>query len=218
MRLADLSHPIRDGLRTYPGLPSPAIGEHLTREASRARYAAGTEFSIGEIRMVGNTGTYLDTPFHRYADGFDLSALALEACANLPGIVVRAGDRSGRAIGPEAFEGLDVAGRAVLVHTGWSRHWETETYFRGHPHLTAEAAAALADAGAALVGIDSLNVDAIDDGTRPVHSILLARGIPIVEHMTGLEALPGGPFRFFAVPPRVVGMGTFPVRAFAVIG
>ena len=213
MTLVDLSHPIRDGLRTYPGLPAPTIGEHLTREASRARYAAGTEFSIGEITMVGNTGTYLDTPFHRYGDGFDLAALALDSCANLPGTVIRAAGR-GRALGPEILAGLDVAGRAVLVHTGWSRLWDTEGYFRGHPHLTADAAAALADGGAALVGIDSLNVDAIDDGTRPVHSLLLARGIPIVEHLTGLETVPDGPFRFFAVPPGVVGMGTFPVRAF----
>jgi len=211
----DLSHPIRDGLRTYPGLPVPASGEHLTREASRAHYAAGTEFSIGKITLVGNTGTYLDTPFHRYPDGFDLSALALESCADLPGIVVRAQGRRNRALGSELFGGLDVFGRAVLVHTGWSRNWETEAYFEGHPHLTGEAAEALAEAGAALVGIDSLNIDAIDDGTRPAHSILLARGIAIVEHLTALEALPDGPFRFFAVPPRITGMGTFPVRAFA---
>lgn len=216
MRFVDLSHPIHDGLRTYPGLPAPAIGEHVTREQSRPRYAPGTEFSIGEIAMVGNTGTYLDTPFHRYADGFDLSALALERCADLAGIVVRAANRPGRALGPEIFSGIEISGRAVLVHTGWSRHWETDAYFHGHPHLTADAAAALADRGAALVGIDSLNVDAIDDGQRPAHSILLARGIPIVEHMTGLEQLPDGSFRFFAVPPKIQGLGTFPVRAFAI--
>jgi len=214
--LVDLSHTIENGTRTYPGLPAPAISEFLTREESRRTYAPGTEFSIGRIDMVGNTGTYLDAPFHRYPAGEDLAGLALERIADLPGIVVRAGDRPERALGPELFDGRDLAGRAVLVHTGWSRHWGAAGYFVDHPHLAADAAVRLARAGVALVGIDSLNVDGIEDGERPVHSVLLAAGIPIVEHLTALERVPDGDFRFFAVPPRVRGLGTFPVRAFAV--
>ena len=213
--LVDLSHTIENGTRTYPGLPAPAISEFLSREDSRRTYAPGTEFSIGRIDMVGNTGTYLDAPFHRYSGGDDLAALALDRIADLPGIVVRAVDVPERALGPELFDGRDLAGRAVLVHSGWSRRWGAPGYFAGHPHLSAAAAVRLARERAALVGIDSLNVDGIQDGERPVHSILLAAGIPIVEHLTGLDRVPDGNFRFFAVPPRVKGLGTFPVRAFA---
>jgi kynurenine formamidase len=166
--------------------------------------------------MVGNTGTYLDSPFHRYPGAADLADLPLERLADLPGIVLRAAER-GRAIGAEAFEGLAVADRAVLVHTGFDRRWGTPAYFEANPHLTAGAAAWLAENGAALVGIDSVNVDAIDAGDRPAHSALLAKGIPLVEHLTGLAALPDAGFRFFAVPPRVRGFGTFPVRAFAIL-
>jgi arylformamidase len=211
----DLSHTIENGTRTYPGLPAPAISEFLSREESRRTYAPGTEFSIGRIDMVGNTGTYLDAPFHRYPDGEDLAGLALDRIADLPGIVVRAGDPPERALGPELFDGRDLAGRAVLVHTGWSRHWGAAEYFVGHPHLAAATATRLARARVALVGIDSLNVDGTEDGERPAHSILLAAGIPIVEHLTALERVPDVDFRFFAVPPRVRGLGTFPVRAFA---
>lgn len=216
--LIDLSHTVEDGMVTYRGLPAPAICDFWSRESTRGHYAEGVTFQIGRIDMVANTGTYLDTPFHRYADGHDLADLPLARCADLPGVVVRA--REGEtAIGAERFAGLDLAGRAVLVHTGWDRHWGSDAYFEGHPFLTAEAAEALAAAGAALVGIDSLNIDATDDLRRPVHSILLAAGIPIVEHMTGLGALPAtaadGGFRFSAVPVKVRGMGTFPVRAFA---
>jgi len=214
--LLDLSHAIEHGTRTYPGLPPPSISEFLTREDARARYAPGTEFSIGRIDMVGNTGTYLDAPFHRYADGTDLAGLALSRLADLPGVVVRAASRSDRPLGPEIFEGRELSGRAVLVHTGWSRHWGTEAYFEGHPYLTRDAAAFLVRAGIALAGIDSLNIDRIEGGERPAHSLLLAAGIPIVEHMTALDSLPDGDFRFFAVPPKVRGFGTFPVRAFAV--
>ncbi len=164
--------------------------------------------------MVANTGTYVDSPFHRYADGLDLSDLALSSLANLKGIVVRA-TGLGRAIGREAFAGLDVAGKAVLVHTGWDAHWRTEQYFEGHPFLTAVAANHLASSGAALVGIDSLNIDDTEDGRRPVHTALLGHNIPIVEHMCRLERLPDSGFRFFAVPVKVKGMGSFPVRAFA---
>jgi kynurenine formamidase len=216
--LIDLSHTVEDGMITYRGLPGPVICDFWSRESTRGRYAEGVTFQIGRIDMVANTGTYLDTPFHRYADGHDLADLPLARCADLPGVVVRAAD-GGRAIGPERFAGLDLDGRAVLVHTGWDRRWGSDAYFEGHPFLTAGAAAALVAAGAALVGIDSLNIDDTDDLARPVHSTLLAAGVPIVEHMTGLGALPAAPgdggFRFSAVPVKVRGMGTFPVRAFA---
>lgn len=214
-RFVELSHTIEHGTLTYPGLPTPEISDFLGREESRRRYAPGTEFQIGRITMVGNTGTYLDSPFHRYEGGADLAGLPLESLADLPGIVLRAGRE--RAIGADAFETLEVAGRAVLVQTGWDRHWGTPEYFGANPHLTGEAAALLAARGAALVGIDSVNIDSIDDGRRPAHSELLARGIPVVEHLTGLAALPDSGFRFFAAPPRIRGFGTFPVRAFALI-
>lgn len=213
--LIDLSHEISDGLVTYPGLPAPQIDEYLTREASRARYAPGTEFSIGRITMVANTGTYLDTPFHRFADGFDLTDLRLEQLVDLDGLLVRVVEASERAIGTDRFSGLDVNGKAVLIHTGWDRHWATPEYGVGHPFLTADGAAWLAEHGAAMVGIDSLNIDDGADGARPAHTTLLRAGIPIVEHLTGLDQLPTTGFRFTAVPARVAGMGTWPVRAFA---
>jgi kynurenine formamidase len=217
-RLIDLSHEISDGLVTYPGLPAPQIDEYLTREASQARYAPGTEFSIGRITMIANTGTYLDTPFHRFADGFDLTGLKLEQLVDLEGLLVRVVGEAGRRIGTARLDGLDVKGKAVLIHTGWDRHWATPAYGVDHPFLTAEAATWLAERGAALVGIDSLNIDDGADGERPAHTTLLRAGIPIVEHLTGLEALPTSGFRFTAVPARVRGMGTWPVRAFATIG
>ena len=199
---------------TYKGLPAPIICDFLSREASRARYAPGTEFHIGKIEMVANTGTYLDSPFHRYADGADLSQLPLERLANLDAVVVRvpAGKRE---IGRDWFERLEVGGKAVLVATGWAQHWRTDQYFEGHPFLTGAAALWLRDAGATLVGIDSLNIDDTADMARPVHSVLLRAGIPIVEHLCGLEALPSSGSRFFAVPVKVKSFGTFPVRAFA---
>jgi kynurenine formamidase len=216
-RYIDLSHEIGDGLVTYPGLPAPQIDEYLTREASRARYAPGTEFSIGRITMVANTGTYLDTPFHRFADGFDLTGLKLEQLVDLDGVLVRVVGASERTIGADRFAGLDVNGKAVLVHTGWDRHWATPEYGVGHPFLTADAAAWLAEHGPTIVGIDSLNIDDGADGARPAHTTLLRAGIPIVEHLTGLEQLPTAGFRFTAVPARVAGMGTWPVRAFATL-
>ena len=167
--------------------------------------------------MVANTGTYLDSPFHRYADGKDLSQLPLESVADLDAIVVRAPDESGRSIDAGAFRGLDLRGKAVLVHTGWSRHWRTDQYFEGHSFLPAEAAALLRDQGAALVGIDSLNIDDNSSGERPVHSTLLRHDIPIVEHMTNLDQVPDSGFRFHAVPVKVKNFGTFPVRAFALV-
>jgi len=211
-QLIDLSHTVEHGLVTYKGLPAPLICDYLSREASRKFYAPGTEFQIGKIEMVANTGTYLDSPFHRYADGKDLSQLELKKLANLPAIKVVARDK--QAVDKACFP-RDLAGKAVLVETGWSRHWNTPQYFEGHPFLTEDAANMLADCGAALVGIDSHNIDDVGDLRRPVHSILLGNEIPIVEHMTNLAALPAGEFRFFAVPVKVKGFGTFPVRAFA---
>jgi arylformamidase len=214
-RLIELNHVIEAGMVTYKGLPAPVICDFLSRPESRAIYAPGTEFQMGRIDMAGNTGTYLDTPFHRYADGADLADTPLDVVTGLPGLVVRA---AGTAIDADAFVRLDIAGRAVLVHTGWDRHWRTDAYFSGHPFLTRAAAEFLRDAGAALVGIDSLNIDDTSDGTRPVHTILLGAGIPICEHLTNLAALPDDGFVFSAPPPRVRGMGTFPVRAHAILG
>ena len=216
-RLIDLSHTVEHGMVTYRGLPAPLICDFLSREDSRRLYATGTEFHIGKIEMVANTGTYLDSPFHRYADGKDLSQLPLEAVADLEGVVVRAPNESGRAIDAAAFGGYELRGKAVLVHTGWSRHWRTDQYFEGHSFLTSDAAALLRDEGAALVGIDSLNIDDISSGERPVHSILLRHDILIVEHMTNLDQLPDSGFRFHAVPVKVKNFGTFPVRAFALL-
>lgn len=214
MTLVDLSHTVAHGTVTYPGLPAPEIGVHLSFEASRAHYAAGTEFSIGRISMVANTGTYLDTPAHRFPDGHDLAGLPLERVADLPATVVAG---SG-AIGPEALPDMPLAGHAVLFHTGWDVHWGTEHYGSAeHPYLTRDAAAALVDADVALVGIDSVNIDDTRGGERPVHTTLLAAAVPIVEHLTGLAALPRTGARLFAVPVKVAGLATFPVRAFALV-
>ena len=202
---------------TYKGLPPPLISTHLSREESRTRYASGTEFHIGKIEMVANTGTYLDSPFHRYADGADLSALSLESLANLDGVVVRHVGPD-RAITAAALQNLQIKDRAILFHTGWDMHWRTEHYSNGrHPFLAADAAEYLANVGAALVGIDSYNIDDTTNGNRPAHSTLLAHGIPIVEHLCGLRQLPDAGFRFFAVPVKVKAFGTFPVRAFAIV-
>jgi len=215
-KLIDLSHTVEDGMITYKGLAAPIICDYLSREASREHYSGGTEFHIGKIEMVANTGTYVDSPFHRFADGIDLSELPLESLADLPGIVVRAVD-VGRAVAVDAFRRLDVKGKAVLVHTGWARHWGTEQYFEGHSFLTGEAAAYLVEAGASFVGIDSYNIDDTGDGTRPVHTQLLRANIPICEHMCNLEILPDSGFRFHAVPVKVKAFGTFPVRAYAIV-
>ena len=213
--LIDLSHPIEAGMTTYKGLPGPHICDYWTRQDSAALYDDGSSFQIGRIDMVANTGTYLDTPFHRFAEGEDLAAVPLDRLAGLEGLVVRSSDM---AVDSAPFERLDVTGKAVLVETGWDRHWRTEAYFEHHPFLTEAAARILADRGAALVGIDSHNIDDTRTKRRPVHTILLAAGVLICEHMTGLAALPDAGFRFTAVPPKVAGMGTFPVRAFAETG
>lgn len=209
----DLSHVIEDGMITYPGIPAPHVCDFLSREASGTRYAPGTTFQIGRIDLVANTGTYLDSPFHRFGDGRDIAQLTLDELADLPALVLRA--LGARSIDASALAGLDLRGRAVLIHTGWAQHWRTERYGRGHPFLTAAAASYLKNQGARLVGIDSLNIDDTEDGARPVHTTLLGGGIPIVEHLRGLEQLPDAGFTFSAVPPAVRGMGSFPVRAFA---
>ncbi|HEY5983377.1 MAG TPA: cyclase family protein [Anaerolineales bacterium] len=211
----DLSHTIYDGLVTYKGLPAPIICDYLSREASRQRYTAGTEFQIGKIEMVANTGTYVDSPFHRFADGKDLSEVGLEAFADLEGVLVRADYRQGLAVTADAFKGLDVRNRAVLVHTGWAERWATEAYLENHPFLTEDAAVYLRDHGAKLVGIDSHNIDDTRGGERPVHSTLLRAEIIVAEHLCNLESVPGQGFSFSAIPPKFKGMGTFPVRAFA---
>jgi kynurenine formamidase len=214
-KLIDLSHTIEDEMITYKGLPAPIICDYLSREASREHYTGGTEFHIGKIEMVANTGTYVDSPFHRFADGIDLSELPLESLAELPGIVVHASEM-GQAVSANAFRDLDLKGKAVLVHTGWARHWRTDQYFEGHSFLTGEAAAYLVEAGVSFVGIDSLNIDDTNDGSRPAHTQLLRANIPICEHMCNLELLPESGFRFHAVPVKVKAFGTFPVRAYAV--
>jgi len=213
-RLIDVSHVVEHGMITYRGLPAPVICDYLSREASRSRYAPGTEFQIGKIEMVANTGTYVDSPFHRYADGKDLADLPLESLANLECLVVRIPASAGREIGRLPLTAAEVRGRAVLVATGWDRHWRTEAYFEGHPYLTGGLAEWLVRAGATLVGIDSHNIDNTDTGERPVHSALLGSEIPIVEHLRGLDAVPERGGRFFGVPVKVRGFGTFPVRAF----
>ncbi len=217
-KLIDVSHTVEDGMITYKGLPPPVITDHLSRERSKQHYAPGTEFQIGKIEMVANTGTYLDSPFHRYEDGVDLAGLDLYSLANLEGLVVRATGMMSRGISAETLAGIEVKDKAVLFHTGWDRHWRTEDYSNGsHPFLTAETAELLTQSGAALVGIDSYNIDDTGGGSRPVHSILLRQNIPIVEHLCRLGELPDQEFKFFAVPVKVRGFGTFPVRAFGIV-
>ncbi|HEV8370868.1 MAG TPA: cyclase family protein [Pyrinomonadaceae bacterium] len=216
--LIDVCHTIEDGMITYKGLPAPVISDHLSREESKRRYAPGTEFHIGKIAMVANTGTYLDSPFHRYADGTDLAGLDLYSLANLDAIVVRQVDKDQRDLDEKLIRHLEVKGKAVLFQTDWDLCWRTEEYSNGrHPFLTETAAQFLADSGAALVGIDSFNIDSTQDGNRPVHSILLRHNIPIVEHLCGLRDLPDSGFRFFAVPVKIRHFGSFPIRAFGLV-
>jgi kynurenine formamidase len=216
-RLVELNHVIAAGMTTYPGLPGPEITPHLTREQSRDHYDAGTEFAIDRISLVGNTGTYVDSPFHRYSDGDDLADVPLQSVADLPVVVVRVTGSGRRGTGPEALATLDVNGTAVLIHTGWDRHWGTREYGSDAPFLTEDGARMLADSGARLVGIDSVNIDDTDGATRPAHTLLLGAGIPVLEHLTGLDQLPITGARLHAAPPRVRAFGTFPVRAYAVV-
>jgi kynurenine formamidase len=215
--LIDVSHEIEAGMITYPGLPAPVVSDHLTREASRGVYAEGTTFQIGRVEMVGNTGTYVDAPFHRLADGADLVGLPLERLADVTGLVIDVTRRRGRAVDADRFEGLELQGRAVLIRTGWDIHWRTPQYGEGAPFLSRGAAQVLVEAKPALVGIDSVNIDDRLDGTRPAHTLLLGAGIPIAEHLCSLEQLPPSGFRFHCVPVKFRGVGTFPVRAYAVI-
>jgi kynurenine formamidase len=215
--LIDLSHRIDAGMVTYKGLPAPIMCDYLSREDSRAHYSPGTEFAIQRIDLVGNTGTYVDSPFHRYADGTDLAGLRLDQLAYLDALVVKPRLADGMSILADDLAGLDVRGKAVLLHTGWDRHWRTDAYFENNPFLTEGGAQLLAEGGAALVGIDSYNIDDTRGKARPAHSILLGHDIPICEHMTGLDQLPATGALFSAVPPKLVGFGTFPVRAFALI-
>ena len=214
-RHIDLSHTVEDGMTTYPGLPAPVIGDFMSREDSRDHYAPGTEIQIGSIQLCANTGTYVDSPFHRYADGTDLAGLPLDRLADLDAVVVNVTGNQGRSVIRQQLLPYEFKGRAVLVHTGWDRHWGTEAYFQQHPFLAADAATLLVESGAALVGIDSLNIDDNSTGERPVHTTLLEAGIPICEHLTNLDQLPALGCRFSAVPVKVRGMGSFPVRAYA---
>ena len=213
-RIIDVSHTLEDGMITYHGLPGPRICDYLSREESRERYAAGTEFQIGEITMIGNTGTYVDSPFHRYEDGADLADLPLSSLVDLETLIVRYNPGEKRAIDSVNLKESDVEGRAILFNTGWDSQWRSSQYHIGHPYLTGELAQKLVEMRAVLVGIDSFNIDCTDDGARPVHSTLLRAGIPIVEHLRGLSEAPETGGRFFAAPPKVRLFGTFPVRAF----
>ncbi|MCL1599948.1 MAG: cyclase family protein [Actinomycetia bacterium] len=213
--LIDLSHTIIDGMKTYPGLPTPIVATHLSREAAEEAYGPGITFQIGLITLCTNTGTYLDVPFHRYADGHDLTGLDLERVAGVPAVCL---DRRGETeIDITAAELVGLEGHAVLVRTDHSDHFGTDAYFDAHPHLTARSAEALVNADVACVGIDSLNIDSMDGTDRPLHAGLLRADIPIVEHMTNLAALPESGFEFTAVPPKIEGAGTFTVRAFAAV-
>ena len=214
-KLIDVSHTIEHEMITYKGLPAPLICDYLSRERSRQLYAPGTEFHIGKIEMIANTGTYVDSPFHRYAHGKDLSQLPLSSLANLDAVVIRTTDR---VVNIDHLQGHDLQGKAVLIDTGWSQHWRTDQYFEENPYITAQTAVYLRDAGAVMVGIDSLNIDNTSDPARPAHTILLGADIPIAEHLTNLHSLPDHNFRFFAVPVKVKAFGTFPVRAFGLIG
>ena len=217
-RIVDLSHVIEHGMTTYKGLPGPQICDFWEREGTAGNYDDGSTFQIGRIDMVANTGTYVDAPFHRFADGIDLADLPLPSLADVPGIIIRRPWENDIVVDVAAFADRDVAGKAVLIHTGWDRHWRTDRYGENHPFVTADAADWLIENGALLVGIDSNNIDDTRGRSRPVHTKLLGAGVVICEHMTGLGQLPDEGFRFSAVPPKVKGMGSFPVRAYAVLG
>ena len=212
VKIVDLSHPIHDGMTTYPGLPTPTLRTHLSRAEARKQYEGAAEFHIGAIDMVANTGTYIDTPFHRYPDGYDIASLPLDRILGIPGVVV---DTAERVIGPDVFSDTETWGRAVLIRTGWDVHFGEEGYVGDHPHLTKEAAERLVDGGAALVGIDSANIDDTTNPERPVHTVLLAHGVPIIEHLKRLDQLASADFELYAIPPPIVDIGSFPVRVLA---
>ena len=219
-RYVELSHVIRAGLVTYPGLPAPSITPHLTREASKNSYAPGTQFAMDVITMIGNTGTYLDSPFHRYQNGRDLAGLSLDTLVDQSAEVFHLHDSKGRGIPAPVFFDRDVAGKAVLLHTGWDTHFATPAYAVDAPFLSREGAEYLVDQGVTVVGIDSLNIDDTSTdaaGERPAHSLLLQAGIHVIEHLTNLGELPASGATFTATAPLVEGFGTFPVRAFATL-
>lgn len=218
MKIIDLSHTIENGTLTYKGLPAPVICDYLSREESRKIYEEGTEFQIGKIEMVTNTGTYIDCPFHRYPDGKDFAALPADLFTDLAAIKVNVPYQQQKNIGVDYFKGLELYNKAILVHTGWSEHWGTDAYFEGHPYLTGEAALFLREQKVRLVGIDSHNIDDTAKKSRPVHSTLLAAEIFIVEHLCNLQSVPADHFLFTALPPKFKGVGTFPVRAIAKLG
>lgn len=217
VRHIDLSHTIEDGMITYKGFPAPLICDWLSRADSRSRYEAGTEFQIGKIEMVANTGTYIDSPFHRYADGIDIAGLPLDGLVGIECVVIRIDDDV-TSIGPDCFNDLDFRGKAVLVNSRWDRHWTTDQYFENHPHLVEASARRLVEGGAIIVGIDSYNIDSVATGARPVHTLLLGHGIPIIEHMCSLDEVPDTGALLTAAPVAVRGMGSFPVRAFVTLG
>jgi kynurenine formamidase len=214
----DLSHDIRSGEVTYKGLPAPLVCDYLSRLDAEKQYAPGVTFQIGKIEMVSNTGTYIDTPFHRFEHGHDLSQIELNRLTDLEGIVVETPYKRFPQIEYDCFKGLPLKGKAILVHTGWDAHWGTDKYFEGHPYLTKSAAEYLLEQQVRLVGIDAFNIDDVKDPQRPVHTVLLGNNILIVEHLCNINSIRSRPFFFNAVPPKVCGMGTFPVRAYATIG
>ncbi len=215
-KLIDVSHAVEDGMITYKGLPAPIICDYLTREASAKHYREDTSFQIGVVTMASNTGTYVDVPFHRYRDGKDLSEFELDRLANLSAVKIDIPDGV-KAIEVAHLDKVDVKNKAVLLNTGWSKLWRTDDYFEDHPFVTEAAANYLLQQGVQFVGIDSYNIDDTSADTRPCHSLLLAKDIPICEHMTNLDLLPSSGFKFFAVPVKMKGMGTFPVRAFGLL-
>jgi arylformamidase len=218
MKFIDLSHVIEEGVVSYKGLPAPIICDYWTREESKQWYEEGTSFQIGKIEMVSNTGTYLDTPFHRYEDGKDLSEILIEQTAMIEGIKIQVSYNETLSINKSFFEGKDLRSKAVLIQTDWDEHWKTNKYYSNNPFLTADAAQYLVEQGVKLVGIDSHNIDDVEGKSRPVHTILLRNEILIVEHLCNLSSIPANtPFKFSATPPKVKGMGTFPVRAYAMI-
>ena len=213
----DLSHTIDNGIITYKGLPAPIICDYLSREESRKFYEEGTEFQIGKIEMVSNTGTYVDCPFHRFENGKDLSEVELSRFVDLDAIVIRIPYTETIEITPEHLKGYAIENKAVLIHTGWDKKWNTEAYFENNPFLTKNAAEYLRDSKAVLVGIDSHNIDDTRGKSRPSHTVLLGAEILIVEHLCNLHQLPDTGFTFNAAPPKFKGVGTFPVRAYATI-
>ncbi|MFI5341541.1 MAG: cyclase family protein [Candidatus Methylomirabilales bacterium] len=213
-KFVELNHVLEDGMKAYPGLPSPKIGAFLDHEASRSHYDERAEFYLGRVDMVCNLGTYLDSPYHRHRDRADLSQIPLEKVARVPGVVLDAAASPDRSIALDC-SASQLCGRAALIRTGWDRRWGTDAYWEPGPYLAASFVDLLIRARAILVGVDFWNVDNTEDPSRPAHTRLLAEGILIVEHLCNLSALPRTGFQFSAVPLRIARGASFPVRAFA---